>query len=56
MGLVFLAQVGVFLVNEKKGAIGGGGEGDKVVCVALFDGRVMDKRHWERKGSSSNWG
>ena len=42
-----MAQVGVFLVSWEKGAIGCGGEEDKVVGVTLFGRRVMDKRHWE---------
>lgn len=45
---VLVAKFGNFLVNHEKRAIGSGGEGNKVVGVTLFGGRVMDKRHWER--------
>lgn len=46
MGLV---QVRVWGVDEKEGAISGGGERNKVMCVAFLDGRVVDKRSRERE-------
>lgn len=38
-------------VGEAEGAVGGGGETDQVVGVALPERRVVDERGGEREGS-----